>query len=691
MTLLLTSLALAAPGTEIALVLDNSCSMIVPSDIEQAGGKSVQVPANDPERAAVLGTLIVEGLARGSADRLTVIGFGSTAGAPPAVLTTADAIRELPPANGTWFKPALEEARRRLEGSDRDGRLLLFFTDGAPSPGDVQTPAEGPVLAGLDVHPEFDSFVLGLYGSEDARKIGEPFLTPLARTADDLVFMNTPSQVVGAFTRGYARALGSKPLVGTLQPGETRTFAVPKYVVELLAVTASSAPGAMFTATFSGPAGPVPVRATGDNGCTNLHIRGAEALCDPPRRHYAVFRAQHDPDATDTWSLALPSAPGAVEFGLIYRYDLVPSLVIPPRAQVGDTVTVQAELLFRGQPFDDSAFFAADGFAVVLEIDGRSVPMAYAGNGSFTANWTPESPTEPDKPVSAHVRFRNQWMELSARRPVAVDGYVDLVLRPTSPVALGSWDGERGGTERCAEVDLTASTNADRVRVACTPAAAPAGFALTCTPVPGSEAQLGTRVGQPLRWRVCLQAPGCCDAASSPALATIVTFAGDNAHYAAGAVPVPVQFDVRPTGWLRCWWPVLAAIASAFLTIFIILGFIRPNSFEPAAAVRIAGSEAGLKRTGALTLRELPGGKRGFYRNARFCVDGAGDTVKSPSRAALAVEAGPGYTNRVIKAGGLERKSRSTGKWEAVKADELRLGVAPGTTYRLGSLFVKFE
>lgn len=689
--LLSVAIAIAAPGTEIALVLDNSCSMVVSYDLLEADGRKTKLPPNDPERAAVLGTLIVEGLARGTADRFTVLAFGDSADAPALMVTAAADIRQLPPANGTFFRNPLQEAKRRLETSDRDGRLLLFFTDGAPN--DMTDPAEGPTLAGLDTHPEVDSFILGLYGSQQAREQGEPFLRPLARTTDDLVFMNDPTQVVAAFTRGYARALGSKPTVGTLRAGESRVFDVPRYVVELLAVTASSKPGAEFTAALAGPAGPVAAKATGDNGCSDFNIRGAEKLCNPPRRHFADFRAANDPLVASQWTLSLPSAPGEVEFGVIYRYDLVASVVAPASVQIGEAVAVSAQLLFHGQTFDDPAFFAADGFAATLEVGGQTVPLTAAPGGQFTGLWTPDAPADASHPAVAKVTFRNTWMEATSRQPVIVEGYLDLVLRPSpSPVDLGSWVGERAGGQHCAEIDLSGSTNADRVPVTCTPNLAPADFTVSCGPVAGSEAPIGNAFGQPLRYSVCLTAPRCCGAESSPGTVDVnVSFAGTNAHYAEGAVVVPVHFNVEATGFLRCWWPVLAGVAGAGFAMFVLVGLVRPYSFDPASAVRIAGSEAGVKRADAANLRERPGGKRGFYRNARLCITGDGNCVKSPRLAMLVLEATPGLGNRIRKAGGMERKNRSTGKWELVPEAEFVMGVVPGVIYRLGSLHLKFE
>src|SRR5690606_11771155 len=107
---------------------DNSCSMAFPA----TDGRGNTYPPNDPERAAVLGALVVEGLVRGSNDRLSVIAFPDQRGGQPRVVTDAQGIRALPYANHTLFVPPLRAARAHLDSSRRDDKLLLFFSDGVP-------------------------------------------------------------------------------------------------------------------------------------------------------------------------------------------------------------------------------------------------------------------------------------------------------------------------------------------------------------------------------------------------------------------------------------------------------------------------------------------------------------------------------------------------------------------------------
>ena len=81
----------APPGqsSEVVLVLDTSCSMAVPFQTDQ--GKTL--PPNDPDRAAVLGVEIVQGLTKGSGDAVTVVSFGESQDASPHQSSTPDEVK----------------------------------------------------------------------------------------------------------------------------------------------------------------------------------------------------------------------------------------------------------------------------------------------------------------------------------------------------------------------------------------------------------------------------------------------------------------------------------------------------------------------------------------------------------------------------------------------------------------------
>jgi hypothetical protein len=683
---LLLAAALAAPGNEVVLILDNSCSMVAGGTIQGTGEK---LPPNDPERAAVLGALLVEGLARGSEDDVTVIGFGDRKAQPPRIAHDGDAVRAMEYGGGTWFDPALRAAADVLRASSRDRKLLVLFTDGSPS--DLKDPAEAvAALAGTPT----DTLAIGLYASPNSRRMGQPYLSAVVREPSDLTLIDAMGsdavqQVVRAFTNGYAHVLGSKPVTGTLDPAGSTTVQVGRYVTEVLVAAASVRPGSPFELTVTGPAGAVPARATGDNSCPpQIAPLEARRVCDPPRRHYAAWRGANDPYQASSWTLNLARADGQVEYGIILRYDLVAEVTLPPQARVGEPVPIEGRLLFRGQVFQDDAFFQADGFAATLEVGESKVPLEHAGAGRFRGVWTPDH----DGSFDASLVFSNQWMRVADPARVAVEGFLDLTLRPEPDrIDLGAWQGDRRRTQRCQRIDLSRSVNADRVPVVCEAGGYSSGATLTCGAVKGSEATVNGQPGQPLQWEVCVQAEGCCeDLPASGDSAFSVTLRGAHAHYAPGAVQIPVSWKVDRTGFLRCWWPVLAAIGGLLTALWALYGMISPYSFDPSATVRVAGNPTALRRASALVLCEQPGGRRGFYRNARLCLLHDGTPVRSPGAAILVLEAGPRGTTRFKKAVGLERLDRRTDRWQNVPDTDLPSGFDPNTTYRIGGVHLRF-
>lgn len=688
------SLAWALTKNEVVLVLDTSGSMGSPWEFSAGPGASKTMKPSDPERGAILGALVLEALARDSQDRLSVITFTRMESAPPPLLRTASEIQALQYNTGTFFRKPLQEARRILGAAPKgDGRVLLFFTDGVPNDRGI-SPDELPQIIGLDTDPDLDSFALGLWSGESSdpadaafQRQARGFLGRMVRLPEDLEFIAGGRQVVPAFTRAYARALGSRPDVGRLSPGQTKTLEVGKYVVEVLVATAASEPGPDYNAKLTGPRGDLPARQ-GDNGAPG----GASAT----RRHFEAFRSENDPNKASKWTLSIASGPGSIEYGFILRYDFSLTVAVKPVSNVGEQVAIESQMLFQGKPFTDEEFFRSDGFEAFAVVGSARVPMQHKGGGKFAGVFVP-GPEMKGLTLPIRASVRNTWLLLHADAATRVEGMLDLVLRPNpSPINLGGWRGERGLTSRCARVDLSGSVNADRLEVTCKvqlDGGSKRGVEGTCEPVAGSEAALPSGLGRPLQWEVCAEAPRCPDdCLSDPTRPAMhVTFAGKDPRYAAGAVKVPVVYRVAGMSWLACWWPLLALGAGLLLAGWFIVGWVRPHNFEHALSLRLAGSEAGLKRTSALVLREQPGGVRGFYRNARVCLNATGDFVRNPRQSNLVIEAGPGGTTVFAKAAGLERKDRRTGAWEPLPAEELPNGLTPGQLYRMANLYLKAE
>jgi hypothetical protein len=163
---------------------------------------------------------------------------------------------------------------------------------------------------------------------------------------------------------------------------------------------------------------------------------------------------------------------------------------------------------------------------------------------------------------------------------------------------------------------------------------------------------------------------------------------GRDPHYKPDALRLPVITHVVKTPWLTCWWRVLAGIAGAILLVLIIYGYVSPYDFAAEESIRMARSEQAISRAVARRLRELPGGRRGFYRNASVGFDSSGTNVMNRKVAVVMLTARRGETG-ISVSGSLERKDARTRQWTVVNPEELRDAVRRGQIYRLGDFYFR--
>lgn len=661
----------AAPGTEIVVVIDTSCSM---GSTYKRDGRAI--PPSDPDNQALLGALLIEALTRGTDDQLTVVPFHGAAQRDP----TPAGLKSLGIHAATPYLPSLRQARQVLEASPRTDRMLVFLSDGGPT--DYDDPRQGRSVIGAGRSPApFDTVVLGLLPeaipSTDVLD-AERYLSALVDDRADYVRVRQASDLVGQFTTAWARALGSKALTGSLQAGESHTFRIGRYVTEVMVVVTGSSPSGPFAASLTTAEGPTAPKVEGDNRCDR---------CRPPNTHYRVWRLPHDPDTEGEATLTLDRARGDVTYGIILRYDLDARIELPEAPIAGGPATVRASLSWRGQRFDDPRFFTEDDFAAVARVDGTEVVLTHVGGGLFEGDVAVgEEGVGRDVPVT--VLFRNAWMEArttGAMRPIRPPR-LSLRAEPDR-VDLGTWRGERRPTERCQVVQLVGDRPAG-MSLAPTFDGVPDDIVLSAVPLDAEG--VPTEDGDSDTWRICATASGCCgDASSSDA--TRVSFDVDNPAVEGGPVRVAVRFDVAATHWLTCWWPWILGALLVLVLVWLIVGFFRGNDFHPDATVRVAGSERQLPRATAVVLREQPRGRRGFYRSARVCLTSTGEFVASPSKAAVHLEATGSGDARFHLRGPLERKDRRTKRWTRVTEDEALDGPTTGVVYRCGALFLRFD
>jgi hypothetical protein len=666
-TLMLCALTLApgraAADTEWVLMLDNSSSMSSETPYSENGVFVKNVPAQDPDRLAVIATLVFRAL-MGPDDKLTILTFDSRHG-PGTYATVAndpEAIRGLFFGEATYMVGPLRRAREILEQSTAKTRVLVLATDGAPGP---ETPG-GPVidakdarqLLGLDPGPApFEVVSLALASGPESRAMMQEFLAPLGR----LEPIDDPTRLVAAFTDVFARSIRSRPETGRLEPGASYTFTVGKYVTDVWVAAATERTTGPFVAALTADAKAIPSVDAGDAGCAA-----------PPCHAYQVFRTAHDPRTPSTFTLSLPKGGGPIAYGIVMKYELAAEIVsAPASARLGEELDVVARLTWQGNTFNDAAFFAADGFEAELRMGDAHGTLTGQGDGTFVGTIVGKQPAGP---VKLEAVFSNRWISLVGERAVTLAEWIPLELK-VAPIDLGTWTGARGPSKRCTDLDLAGSVNADKVPLEAEAFGLADGYRLEA-PTP-----LVVKDGKA---RVCIVAPGCCTA-STPAT---LKLRGVDPHYHDGVVEAPIAYRVRKTPLLTCYWPQLAGAIGAVILTIVVVGFLKPRDFDKEEVIRLAKTEQALTRAGGRRLRDLPGGKRGFYRNARIAFDGAGNPVRATSGATFVLRAAKGDPEVELRSG-LEEKDPRTRKFVAVDQAKRPVYLRRNVVYRSGEFFFR--
>jgi hypothetical protein len=658
--------ALAGPAradTEWVLMLDNSSSMSSETPYSENGTFVKNIPAQDPDRLSVIATLVFRAM-MGPDDKLTILTYDSRHGPNKYTLLPNDPkqIRALFFGEQTFMVGPLTRGREILDQSTAQTRIFVLATDGAPNPetpgGPTITAADARRLLGLDPGPaRFEVVSLALASSPESRAMMREFLAPLGR----LEQIDDPTRLVTAFTDVFARSIRSRPETGRLEPGGSYTFTVGKYVTDVWVAAATERTTGPFVAALTADARAVPPVDAGDAGCDR-----------PPCHAYQVFKTAHDPEQASTFVLSLPKGNGAIAYGIVMRYELAAEIVsAPSKARLGEPLEVVARIVWQGSTFNDPAFFAADGFKATLRINGQEAPLTARDDGTFVGTVTAGGPVGSAK---LEAVFANRWISLVGDRTVTLDEWIPLELK-VAPIDLGTWTGARGPSRRCIDLDLAGSVNADKVPIEAQAAGLAKGYRLE------APSPLAVKDGKA---RVCLVAPGCCTA-STPATLTV---RGVDPHYHPGAIEAPIAYRVRATPFLTCYWPHIAGAIGAVIFIIIVIGFVRPRDFDKEEVIRLAKTEQALTRAGGRRLRDLPGGKRGFYRNARVAFDGAGNAVRSPGGASFVLRAAKGDPVVEIR-GGLEEKDPRTRKFQPVATDKGPVYLRRNIVYRSGEFFFR--
>ena len=122
------------------------------------------------------------------------------------------------------------------------------------------------------------------------------------------------------------------------------------------------------------------------------------------------------------------------------------------------------------------------------------------------------------------------------------------------------------------------------------------------------------------------------------------------------------------------------------LLLLIVLGFIRPYQFGIDDSIKIATKKDGLQRAVARRLRDLPGGRAGFYRSAATGLREDGSATDRLRTAQLSLHA---YKGEILLRchGSLQRMNPQTRKLDPVEVPSDGYALSRNTVYQVGTLF----
>lgn len=139
------------------------------------------------------------------------------------------------------------------------------------------------------------------------------------------------------------------------------------------------------------------------------------------------------------------------------------------------------------------------------------------------------------------------------------------------------------------------------------------------------------------------------------------------------------EWTCQQTRWL--------GVGASFLFGLMFLGFLVPRRFERTDSVRVASQREALDGADRVSLRSLKGGRRGWYRDARFGLDASGRAVRRNDPAAVYIESGRGEIRLVSGDAPLRRFNPKTHRLEPI-ADTV---VEPGVVYEANGVWFTFE
>lgn len=273
-----------------------------------------------------------------------------------------------------------------------------------------------------------------------------------------------------------------------------------------------------------------------------------------------------------------------------------------------------------------------------------------------------------------------------------------IELKLTGPLDLGTVPAGTASNQRCATLDLSASRG---VRYQQLRLSAPRPTGCDSYPVVfHADAGVGfplhgdggvtVEVGEARAITICLaEIPRC--AAEAPAPVTL-TVQAVNPDFPDQRAELAIQWRVSGRSLWACWWWLIAATGGALTVLVVGYGFVRPWRFAVDDQVQLAAKREQLARAVGRRLRDLPGGRPGWYRSAAVGLLDAGQATAKLGTALVELHARRGEI--VLRSrGGLQRVSPQSKKLEPVPEAATKDGhvASKNVVYAAGNLFFQIK
>lgn len=671
------------PPAHVEIVLDTSGSM----------------RGNDGRRLSALAAMLFADLAE-STDSLGIYGMmeyrnGYSLRPLGPVGTDTDSIkrtfRDVPYNSGTDCAGPLQRAAEELEVAAKQQpnaeQFVIFLTDGLcpneptdASADPLGTAAQRLAKNGVKV------FTIGLFlETETFEK--DPELEPkrLERiTGGQYYRLNVPTEIPQRFAQILGSILGSQAQPVEFDDAGKTEIELDGYLVDAsLIVTSAGNPAAISEMvdpndrTYGLPSGRPPFQ----------HIdKGLRAIADGNGRDqfYEVVRLEKP--VSGTWRVSV-DGPAGTRGILIQNYALDPVLELPEKAdkyKIGESIKPVVYLRGpEGNRISDAEFLKKVSFSLEsTSPSGKTEGLDLAAQPDGSSTGTLKLTEDGEYRLSARAAMKAGGLDKETD-PITIETMaLELAVASNQgPIDFGTV--RAGETSEKQTVDLSAS-----------------------------------KVGSTYALTIELELTGDGDIENMPDEAPIspdsqmveVAFEVDTDHpggkvdgtleirFEKQKVRVPVTGNVIPLTFWERFGKLIMALGAGLLGLlflmFIIMGFVRPYSFSPAAKVKYGESMKKLQRQKPMQIVQIRGTKKGFYRNARLFIGGSKRpflfsvgsepiaTLTAVGPNLIEISAGEGVELREVNS---LRPDRENDKVIASGSDRFR----SGKTYRLGKYIIE--